>query len=65
MKFGSLLQYFLYKSEKQYSKVIFSTKKLQNNLSYGLDEWFSTGFPWNPRVPPAQSRSSARNYKML
>jgi len=38
MKFGSFLQYFLYKSEKQYFKDIFSIKKLQNNLSYGLDE---------------------------
>ena len=27
-----------------------------------LDQYFSTGVPWNPRVPPAQSRGSARSY---
>ena len=28
----------------------------------GIYQWFSTGVPWSPRVPLAQSKGSARSY---
>ena len=55
------MKLYCFLSELFSSYFVFS---FNENLN-AVNQWFSTGVPRNPRVPPVQSMGSARSYSNL